>query len=168
MLALGGGVVGDLVGFTAATYMRGVPVVQAEGLGCFGLVLFLGVCVCVCVFVGRMFSSPRTGGWGAGAHLHHGHDRQQRGGQDGAERARRQEPHRSLPPAQGAWKSHRPLVALWGSGMKGGLGVSLCFGWVPRELHPVCWGLRFLRLSVDISRVTSQDAVRAFETASSR
>ena len=29
MLALGGGVVGDLVGFTAATYMRGVPVVQA-------------------------------------------------------------------------------------------------------------------------------------------
>ncbi|CAJ1327381.1 unnamed protein product [Effrenium voratum] len=28
MLALGGGVVGDLVGFTAATYMRGVPVVQ--------------------------------------------------------------------------------------------------------------------------------------------
>lgn len=32
MVALGGGVVGDLVGFTAATYMRGVPVVQA-GLG---------------------------------------------------------------------------------------------------------------------------------------
>eukprot|EP00438_Fugacium_kawagutii_P024775 Skav204268 [mRNA] locus=scaffold912:286103:288004:- [translate_table: standard] len=29
MVALGGGVVGDLVGFTAATYMRGVPVVQA-------------------------------------------------------------------------------------------------------------------------------------------
>jgi len=28
MLALGGGVVGDLVGYVAATYMRGVPVVQ--------------------------------------------------------------------------------------------------------------------------------------------
>ena len=28
MLALGGGVVGDLVGFVAATYMRGVPFVQ--------------------------------------------------------------------------------------------------------------------------------------------
>eukprot|EP00933_Yihiella_yeosuensis_P028327 TRINITY_DN22141_c0_g1_i1.p1 TRINITY_DN22141_c0_g1~~TRINITY_DN22141_c0_g1_i1.p1 ORF type:complete len:386 (+),score=76.60 TRINITY_DN22141_c0_g1_i1:72-1229(+) len=28
ILALGGGVVGDLAGFTAATYMRGVPVVQ--------------------------------------------------------------------------------------------------------------------------------------------
>ena len=29
ILALGGGVVGDLAGFTAATYMRGIPVVQA-------------------------------------------------------------------------------------------------------------------------------------------
>ena len=28
ILALGGGVVGDLAGFTAATYMRGIPVVQ--------------------------------------------------------------------------------------------------------------------------------------------
>ena len=28
MIALGGGVVGDLVGFVAATYMRGVPFVQ--------------------------------------------------------------------------------------------------------------------------------------------
>mmetsp|Transcript_22712 Transcript_22712/g.51396 ORF Transcript_22712/g.51396 Transcript_22712/m.51396 type:complete len:440 (-) Transcript_22712:833-2152(-) len=28
MIALGGGVVGDLVGFVAATYMRGVPVIQ--------------------------------------------------------------------------------------------------------------------------------------------
>lgn len=28
MIALGGGVVGDLVGFVAATYMRGVPYVQ--------------------------------------------------------------------------------------------------------------------------------------------
>ena len=29
MLALGGGVVGDLVGYVAATYMRGVPYIQA-------------------------------------------------------------------------------------------------------------------------------------------
>ena len=29
MLAFGGGVVGDLAGFCAATYQRGVPVVQA-------------------------------------------------------------------------------------------------------------------------------------------
>jgi pentafunctional AROM polypeptide len=28
MIALGGGVVGDLVGFVAATYMRGVPFIQ--------------------------------------------------------------------------------------------------------------------------------------------
>ena len=28
MIALGGGVVGDLVGFVAATYMRGVPYIQ--------------------------------------------------------------------------------------------------------------------------------------------
>ena len=28
VVALGGGVVGDLAGFCAATYMRGVPVVQ--------------------------------------------------------------------------------------------------------------------------------------------
>ena len=31
ILALGGGVVGDLAGFTAATYMRGIPVVQVGG-----------------------------------------------------------------------------------------------------------------------------------------
>ena len=28
MVALGGGVVGDLTGFVAATFMRGVPIVQ--------------------------------------------------------------------------------------------------------------------------------------------
>ena len=32
MIALGGGVVGDLVGFVAATYMRGVPFVQVIGV----------------------------------------------------------------------------------------------------------------------------------------
>lgn len=37
ILALGGGVVGDLAGFTAATYMRGIPVVQVgmtQTVGC--------------------------------------------------------------------------------------------------------------------------------------
>jgi 3-dehydroquinate synthetase len=28
MVALGGGVVGDLAGFVASTYLRGIPVVQ--------------------------------------------------------------------------------------------------------------------------------------------
>ena len=34
MIALGGGVCGDLVGYVAATFMRGVPVVQVHARGC--------------------------------------------------------------------------------------------------------------------------------------